>query len=567
MKPPDWDRVQEIYHAALALHHVERKAFVTNACAGDPDLLREVNSLLIADDSSGDFLKDPVFNLSSESENLVGTTVDGRYMVEKELGRGGMSQVYFALDLNLQRQPVVIKVLTRGLVQDSYAQQKFDQEVEALLRIEHPGVVRVQDSGKLADGRPYIVMRYVDGETLRPQIPSEGMDLRRAASILKQIGEALEHVHERSIFHRDLKPENIILKRGTDSIVLIDFGIAKVKDSVVAESTVEGASAGTLLYMSPEQLRGAEITAASDVYSMAVIAYEMVTGRRPFKPPSAPQLLKLQEGGARVKPRQLREDLSSRAQSLILTGLSFEPMARCQSAKQFGDDLAEALLEGEHSGTRKPPLWSQIKRPLATAGSILVLALLAYGIYESCRSTSRHMFRYWLMVQEMDDGKEHQEPFKSNGKDPFETGDKFQLNVLTTEPGHLYIFNEGPLEPDTVSFRMTYPIRTINNGSSSVGANQTVPSDWITFRGPAGSENFWIVWSVSPVDELEAAKTEAFKHPQQGLTDNTLVTTKEFLKTMQAKVNSRAARYKATNDATVSGKTNMLVTFAQFKHR
>jgi hypothetical protein len=160
----------------------------------------------------------------------------------------------------------------------------------------------------------------------------------------------------------------------------------------------------------------------------------------------------------------------------------------------------------------------------------------------------------------MRDGKEYQKPVKSNGDEIFASGDKFQLNVSTTESGYLYIFNEGPLEPGTASFKMIYPDRATNNGSASVGANQTVQCDWITFRGPAGAENFWIVWSDSPVRELELA-------PQQGFVGNYLVSVKEFLKALEAKVNSRTSHYSETQVAIVRGKTDILVALAQFKHR
>src|SRR5215510_7610541 len=156
MKQPNWNRIQEIYHSALARPHSERSVFVANLCSGDLDLEREVNSLLQADDSASGFLESPVLDLGSAPENLVGATIGERYFVERELTPGGMSQVYFALDLRLQHLAVVIKILSQSLVQDSYARQKFEQEVEALLRTDHPNVVRILDTGKLADDRPYI---------------------------------------------------------------------------------------------------------------------------------------------------------------------------------------------------------------------------------------------------------------------------------------------------------------------------------------------------------------------------------------------------------------------------
>src|ERR1044071_7112147 len=409
MKQPNWNRIQEIYHAALARPHSERSAFVANVCSGDLDLQREVNSLLQADDSASGFLDSPVVELSSSSDNLVGATIGERYFVERELNQGGMSQVYFALDLRLQRQAVVIKILSHSLVQEPYARKKFEQEVEALLRTDHPNVVRILDTGKFADGRPYIVMQYVDGDTLRSRITNDGMDLKLAASILKQIGAALEHVHAKGIFHRDLKPENIMLKG--DSVVLVDFGIAKVKDSQIAATTVGGASAGTLAYMSPEQLRGEEITAASDIYSMGLIAYELVTGRRPFKPGSTSHLLDLQRAGVRVRPKHLREDLSIKADSMMLHALKYEPRSRYKSASEFGEKLAHALLEPRRTGI---PTWIKLM------SGLIILSLLSFGLFKYFGRTKdagpNRSFTYWLTVQKMRDGNDYQKAFKSNGE-------------------------------------------------------------------------------------------------------------------------------------------------------
>jgi len=561
MKQPNWDGIQEIYHAALAIPRSEWGAFVAHACANDADLLLEVCSLLKADDSSSGFLESPIIKLEFAPENLVGTTIDERYLVERELGPGGMSRVYVALDLKLKRQAVVIKILSEALVHDSYARQKFEQEVEALLRIDHPGVVRVLDVGQLRDERPYIVMQYVDGETLRSQIPAEGMALNRVASILKQIGEALEQVHEKGIFHRDLKPENILIKHDTDSVVLLDFGIAKVKDSVIAPSTAHGASVGTLLYMSPEQLRGEVVTAASDTYSMSLIAYELITGRRPFNPTSASQLLEMQRAGVRVKPIHLREDLSRKAQAIILRGLSFDPRARYTSAQEFGDQLAQALVDPRVRPTKQ---WSKVLRVSAL---ILICALLgSVGLYKYLRRTTTEKpistFNYWLTVQKMRDGKEYEDPFKSNGEETFESGDKFRLNVASPNPGYLYVVNEGPPQSNSTSFVMIYPSQSVNNGSATLGANQPVQSDWTIFRGPAGAENFWIVWSASPVSQMESAKSV-----NGALEDQNLVTVKEFLRMKQDEVKVRVTHYKASQTVLVRGPGDLLVTLAQFNHR
>jgi len=167
----------------------------------------------------------------------------------------------------------------------------------------------------------------------------------------------------------------------------------------------------------------------------------------------------------------------------------------------------------------------------------------------------------------MREGKNYQDPFQSNGQEVFERGDKFRLNISSPQPGYLYVFNEGPPEPVGTSFTVVYPIPATNNGSATLGANQPVQANWITFRGLAGAENFWIVWSASPVSELESAKSAAFKNPDGGLTDQNLVTVKNFLKTKEAEIKVRTTRYKSSQVATVRGTGEMLITLTQFAHR
>lgn len=308
------------------------------AANDDPALIREVNELVGVGVSLGDFLETPIVELplTHAPENLIGTTIDNRYVIERELGRGGMGQLYLAGDRKTDGRLVVVKFLLRELMENESARRSFQQESKALSRIRHANVVEVLDTGQLPDGRPFFVMQYIGGETLDQRIPNEGMPLQHAASILQQIGAALEHVHMKGVFHRDLKPEDIMLRRGTDSVVLIDFGIAKVANPPGLENDAVDVPAGTLRYMSPEQLQDKEITAASDLYSMAVTAYEMITGRRPFNATSRKELLDQQRKGVEVKPVVLRRDLSPKAQSIILHGLSFKPAARYPNAKRFG---------------------------------------------------------------------------------------------------------------------------------------------------------------------------------------------------------------------------------------
>lgn len=294
-----------------------------------------------------------------------GTTLDGRYLIERELGRGGIGVVYLARDQQLMGRPVVIKILLEqklGGDDEGWVKRKFRQEVEALARIDHPGVVGVLHAGEMGDGTPYLVMQYIEGRSLRSVMKPEGINLQRAAHLIRQIGQALGSAHQRGIYHRDLKPENIMLQalsEGEDFVKLIDFGVATVKDSQVAANKETTTVAGTVSYMAPEQFMG-KPTAASDIYALGVIAYELVAGRRPFNPETPFQLLEMQREGVRIRPSDLRPSLPPAADSLILQALSFEQGERPASAKDFGEDLARALMnEFETTPSLKmPPLAS-----------------------------------------------------------------------------------------------------------------------------------------------------------------------------------------------------------------
>jgi eukaryotic-like serine/threonine-protein kinase len=285
--------------------------------------------------------------LPSQKE-LIGEVLNGRYVIESELKRGGMGVVYLARDQQLHSRPVVVKVLLDEAYQSEYVLQKFRQEVEALSRIDHPGIVGIVDAGELPNGRPFIVMQYVEGVTLRSVMSAHGMNLERIANLIKQIVRALAAAHERGIFHRDLKPENIMLQdlgHGEEQVKIIDFGIAKVKDSVVAPSTSLNLSPGTVAYMAPEQLSGRPISEATDIFALGAIAYEMVTGRKPFNPETGFELLQMQQTGVRVKPVDLRPSLPIAAQEVILKALAFNPNDRHHGPRDFGDNLARALQQ------------------------------------------------------------------------------------------------------------------------------------------------------------------------------------------------------------------------------
>ncbi|MEW6210231.1 MAG: AAA-like domain-containing protein, partial [Acidobacteriota bacterium] len=265
--------------------------------------------------------------------------------------------VYAARDQQLLSKRVVIKVLRDEMGQSDlglWLQKKFRQEMEALALIDHPGVVGVLDAGALPDGKPFLVMQFVDGVNLRSRISAKGMEPARVAHIARQIGHALTAAHDKGIFHRDLKPENIMLQtlgEGEVHVKLIDFGIATVKDSQVASSAETTKVAGTIAYMAPEQLAGRP-AAASDTYALGVIAYEMLTGHLPFNGSTAVELYEMQKQGVTVRPRELCNSLSEAAEEILLKALAFDMNDRPLRARDFGDALARALTSGIDSATQ-----------------------------------------------------------------------------------------------------------------------------------------------------------------------------------------------------------------------
>ena len=335
-----------------------------------------------------------------------GTLLDGRYRILRELGRGGFSCVFLASDEKVMSKRVVVKILQDTEVRNEWSVQKFKQEIEALSRIDHPSVVGVFDFGELPSGSPYIVMKYVDGVTLRSCITPEGMPLQRVARLIRLLGSALAAAHKKGVLHRDLKPENIMLQTlsgGDEQPTIIDFGIAKVRNSLIAPSTAGPHTVGTYLYMSPEQFRAEPVTTASDIYSLGVIAYELITGRRPFNPESVAVLAEMHREGVKVKPKDLRPALPESAQDLILEALSFVASDRPVDARRFGEELEESLnkvhavtvkqpeaTKKQTLSTRESPKTERVSRKVLVGGAaaLLLLAIVVAALLRNNFSTS-----------------------------------------------------------------------------------------------------------------------------------------------------------------------------------
>ncbi len=294
-----------------------------------------------------------------------GTELGDRYVIEKVIGRGGIGAVFLANDRNLLGRRVVIKVLLDEISQSNagdYFRIKFGHEIKALARINHPGVVGILDAGYISDGKAFLVMEYVDGVTLRAELDEllrnhiDGMPFDRVAYIITHLGAALTAAHTNKIFHRDLKPENIMIKTvgNGQQVKIIDFGIASVTDTQSGAFKTSTAIVGTIAYMAPEQFHG-KPTASSDIFALGVIAYEILTGRRPFNPPNQFQALDTLKLGVRIKPSLLRLDLPPAAEEIILRALSFNAKDRPEEALKFSEELASALRTQIEDLPPQPP--------------------------------------------------------------------------------------------------------------------------------------------------------------------------------------------------------------------
>jgi serine/threonine protein kinase len=275
----------------------------------------------------------------------VGGVLNDRYLIMRELSSGGFGKVFLAQDQQLHNRPVVVKIQLERAVDDPWFEKKFSEELKALALIDHPGVVGALDSGRTPDGRPFLVMQYIEGHSLRSVITSDGLPLDRAAHIIRQIGQALAAAHNKNIWHRDLKPENIMLQvlpGGDEHVRVIDFGLATIAD-IAARQQSYTRVAGTVGYMAPEQFTG-QPSASTDIYAFGVIAYEMIAGRKPFVASDAVQLNLLQQTGVKVKPSALRPGISEKTERLILHALQYNPKDRPLSASALGDALSQALL-------------------------------------------------------------------------------------------------------------------------------------------------------------------------------------------------------------------------------
>ncbi len=352
MADGNWQKAKEIFLAALDVPPDERDRFLTDTCASDGSLIEEVRSLLASHDDVDDFIETPAFSVRSvvaDASALIGKDL-GNYRIVSEIGHGGMGSVFLGERIDGEyRQQVAIKVVRPGL-DTADVRRRFLHERQILAGLEHPYIARLIDGGKTQDGLPFLVMEYVQGEPITEY--AKKLSLNDRLRLFQKVCEAVAYAHRSLVIHRDLKPSNIFVT-GDGQPKLLDFGIAKLLDDTGgSDGTLTNFGAFTPDYASPEQIKGGQITTASDVYSLGVILYEMLAGTSPYRfetrspdelvriiceesPSSPSRLLSAGAADPMVKPGELAGDL----ENIVLHALRKEPERRYSSVEQFAGDI------------------------------------------------------------------------------------------------------------------------------------------------------------------------------------------------------------------------------------
>jgi eukaryotic-like serine/threonine-protein kinase len=381
-----WQRITEIFNAALEHELAERGRFLDEACATDPAVRAEVDSLLAAHGRADDFLERPAavaagFVPPPSDDPLAPGQMLGAYRVEREIGRGGMGIVYQAEDTRLGRQ-VAVKVLTPTVGADATMRARLSREARAAAALSHPAIATVFSFEEI-DGRACLVTELVRGDTLRSEIARGPLTLDVVIETGIQVARGLAAAHAAGIVHRDLKPENVVRNRRGE-VKILDFGIARIDappDPEAPRLTREGAVVGTPGYMSPEQLDGSDVDQRSDIFALGVLLFELASAKHPFEAPTPGSTIARVMAADPPVLATFSPHLPPQLDVIIRTCLKRHRSDRYSSALDVARDLQD-LRDGRlrPGATRSPssPVWWWRLHQLTT---MAVEASLVYGVW------------------------------------------------------------------------------------------------------------------------------------------------------------------------------------------
>ncbi|MGE0887461.1 MAG: protein kinase [Blastocatellales bacterium] len=582
-----------LYHAALEREPNQRDAFLQEACRNDVELLREVKQLLEANENAGSFLANPVTGkaaalIAEEKESALIGRLFGHHRILSRIGAGGMGEVYLAMDEKLGRK-VALKLMPDAFANDADRLRRFITEAKAASATDHPNIVVIHEIGETG-GTHYIAEEFVEGENLRQRIGKGPIPLLEALDIAHQTANALAAAHAVGIIHRDIKPENIML-RPDGFVKLLDFGLAGMNPTestieqlsnapTIPKQTAPGVILGTVNYMSPEQTRGQKVDARSDLWSLGVVLYEMLTCQRPFLGDSMPDVF---VAILERQPTPLSEflpDAPAQLQPILDKLLAKNRDQRYQSAAQLAEELkrfhhrleldaereasedsdsptlitnplAPLASETESQATKSPATQGQplpfetlpdrnepVSKELAAVARLsrATVVLVVFMFLAVIAIASWMLFERKAPVATPPVATE-QLPERSFNywltvqmmrdgqpyREPFQSAGRERY-----ESGSKFRFNfispqSGYLylinEGPTktgISFWMLFPMPSVNEASAKIEANQVMTSGWLTFNENTGDEKIWLLWSAEPISELETIKSDVLNAQEQG---------------------------------------------------
>lgn len=361
MKQDEWQRVKEIFHQARELEPDERADFLDKVCGENTEVREQVQILLESYES--DFLEDTVLHqvVAAVGSSLQSGQKIGHYRIKELLGAGGMGEVFLAEDTKLHR-PVAFKVLHTEIAEDEERVRRFILEARAASALNHPNILTIHEIGDFENSQ-FIVSEYVKGNTLRERLKEGNLELLESLEVISQIAAALQAAHEAGMVHRDIKPENIMLRK--DGLVkVLDFGLAKLTEIKSDETDLEnstldqvrtnpGIVMGTVAYMSPEQARGVTVDARTDLWSLGVALYEMLSGKLPFPGETTSDII-ASILKTEVEPLEnLKQENPKKIEAICFKALAKDTNERYQTAGELLQDLRQAIkhLENENEQT------------------------------------------------------------------------------------------------------------------------------------------------------------------------------------------------------------------------
>ena len=633
-------RIEEIYHLAADKDRGDWDELVRNECGDDDNLRQEVLSLLsyeeISDsfiDSSPDAIAAEMFS-EEERAPLIGKTI-GHYDIKRLIGVGGMGEVYLADDTLLGRK-VAVKLVPPDLAQYRGHLNRFKQEAKSASALNHPNILTIHEFGA-EDGANYIVSEFVDGVTLRQRLDRGDLSGGDTLDIAIQVASALAAAHELGIIHRDIKPENIMIRR--DRLVkVLDFGLAKLTMPAASDSetgkegqtllkTAPGSVMGTAAYMSPEQTRGVKVDGRTDIWSLGVVIYEMVTGRRPFEGTTQTDVVVAILKQPTPALDELITDTPPELARIIDKALAKNIEERYQTVAELASDLRslksrlefEEELQRSHKGrssvkqiatetvTKTIPIVDRSESLEIEPASephkrynriflyalILVLVVMAalitvvvwrsqtVGTSPTIAATNSTVggdpaaeaplrtLLYSLTVQSYTDGR-YKEPFTLSGEMLFRNRDRVRLNIKGPQSGYLYILNQGPKDDRTgSSFNILFPTPMTNDGSALLATDQEIQipeRSWFQLDTKEGTELVWLIWSERAIPQLESAKRFANAEDRGRIKDPELTRSIDTLLEKQQATKANVEKDEDKKETVVSGNGDIVAHIIRLEH-